>query len=407
MTLLRDAAVPPVQPAVAGRAAPAATPDAGRKRVLVTTPHWQSAFAVVQSLGRLGHEIHLLGPTPGAALARSRYCHGTIPSPPESEGEAWIANLLEVLRSRRFDLIVPISDDVVALLERAREEVSALTGLALAPPDRLAIGRDKAKTTRFAMEHGVPVPDSHFPRDMAEARALARGGIDYPCVAKLPFGTGNLGVQVVHDPKALIRFFEERGRPGNWPFVQRFVPGDIYDVTAVCDHGRVVARFGFRSPIRYHLGGTPPYAYSLRDPVLTETATRFLEALGWHGCIDLDFLLAPDGRYTLLEINPRLSGTTSFACKLGVDLPRAYLDVAFGRAEGDYGSGAYPDGVLFRTVVPAEIWWLNRNRGPRAAEMALKTLTPRARTNLCWGDPPLLRAQLRDIAHLLVRRPLP
>jgi len=90
-------------------------------------------------------------------------------------------------------------------------------------------------------------------------------------------------VQVVRTPEELVAFFEKRGTEGNWPFVQRFVPGDIYDVTAVCDHGRVVAMFAFRSPIKYHLGGTPPYAYSTTDPVLTDAARRFVEALEWHG----------------------------------------------------------------------------------------------------------------------------
>jgi len=122
---------------------------------------------------------------------------------------------------------------------------------------------------------------------------------------------------------------------------------------------------------------------------------------------DLDFLLAPDGRYTLLELNPRLSGTTNFALKLGVDLPRAHHDVVFGRAEGGYGSDGYGDGILFRTVVPAEMWWWNMGRRGRAAEVALKSLNPRARTNLYWSDTPLLRAQLRDIGRLLKRQPLP
>ncbi|MBD0274088.1 MAG: ATP-grasp domain-containing protein [Acetobacteraceae bacterium] len=374
-----------------------------RKRVLVTTPEWQSAIACLQGLGRAGHDVWLLGANPRSAIAQSRFCRGILPSPPETEGDAWIANLLSALRTGAFDLIVPVSDAAVGLMSRARDEVSALTGLALAPPDRLEIGRDKAKTTRFALEHGVPVPETFFPRDMEEARALARS-VDYPCVAKLPLGTGSLGVQVTATPAELVAFFEERGAADNWPFVQRFVPGDLYDVTAVCDRGRMVALFAFRMPMKYHLGGTPPYVYSVKDPALLAAARRFLEAIGWHGCVDLDFLLAPDGRYTLLELNPRLSGTTNFALKMGVELPRAYHDVVFGCAQGDYGSAGYAGGVLFRSVVPAEMWWWNAGRRSRTAEVILKTLNPRVRTNLHWGDPPLLRAQLRDARRMLARR---
>ncbi len=377
----------------------------GRSRVLVTTPSWQSAIASLQSLGRAGHEVHLLGAHADAAIAQSRYCAGIWPSPPEAETAAYAANLLALLRQEQFDLLVPISDDAVAAIELVRPELEALVHVALPAPEQLAIGADKARTMQFAAQHGVPIPDSFFPRDLREARQLA-AGIDYPCVAKLPRSTGNLGVEVVHTPEALVEFFTLRGTPSNWPFVQRFVAGDLYDVTAVCDQGEVAALFAFRSPIKYHLGGTPPYAYSLWDESLVDTATRFLRAIRWHGAVDLDFLLAPDGGYRLLELNPRLSGTTNFAFKLGVDLPRAYHDVALGRRRGNYGTGGYASGVLFRTLVPAELWWWNRGRRQRTAEVLAKALVPRARTNLYWSDPPLLRAQLRDIARLLRRQPL-
>jgi hypothetical protein len=43
-------------------------------------------------------------------------------------------------------------------------------------------------------------------------------------------------------------------------------------------------------------------------------------------------------------------------------------------------------------------------RKSRAAEVVLKTLTPRARTNLYWSDRPLLRARPRDMRLLLARQ---
>jgi len=374
------------------------------KRVLVTTATWQSAVACMQSLGRLGHEVWLLDQTGHAAATHSRYCRGALPSPPESDRDSYAAALRDTLQCEGFDLLVPISDDAVDTVAALQEELPSGLAVEIAPPGCLELGRDKARVTRFAAEKGIPVPASWYPADLAEARALAHE-IAYPCVCKLPISTGNLGVEVVRDAAGLIRFFEERGEEGNWPFVQEFVGGDLFDVTAVCDHGKVVAMFSFLSPIRYHLGGTPPYAYTCGDPHLLDTARRLLEALGWHGAVDLDFLQAADGSYRFLELNPRLSGTTNFAYKLGIDLPRAYHDLAFDCVQPSYGTTPR-DGILFRTLVPAELWWWNLGRASRSAELLGKFVRPRVRTNLYWDDLPLLRAQLRDAARILARKPI-
>lgn len=55
----------------------------------------------------------------------------------------------------------------------------------------------------------------------------------------------------------------------------------------------------------------------------------------------------------MLEVNPRLSGTSNFVYELGGDPLRASLDPAFDRVRGDHQSG-YKEGILSRSVVPAE-----------------------------------------------------
>ena len=56
---------------------------------------------------------------------------------------------------------------------------------------------------------------------------------------------------------------------------------------------------------------------------------RLLRAIGFHGVSQVEFKRDPrDGRFKLMEINPRLWQWHGLAAALGVDFPRiVYLDL--------------------------------------------------------------------------------
>lgn len=301
---------------------------------------------------------------------------------------------MRTVSSGGYDLLIPISDRVVDVVSHYRDKLSEHVTLALPDPKHLELARDKARTTRFAASHGELVPQTYYPETMAAVEQLAPT-LPYPVVVKLPRGTASLGVFVVHSAAEVIDTFGRYGRPENWPFIQEFVAGDIADVAAVCDHGEMVTYFSFYAQLEHLVGGTPPYVRSLADPALVDMAGRLVRQLGWHGAIDFDFVRAASGEYYLLEINPRFSGTTNFAYKLGIDLPRSYLDVALGRPAHSH-QRSYRDGWLFRTVFPAEVDWWRQDKARRAATVLRAGLRRRTRSNIYWRDWRLIRAQARE-----------
>jgi predicted ATP-grasp superfamily ATP-dependent carboligase len=72
-------------------------------------------------------------------------------------------------------------------------------------------------------------------------------------------------------------------------------------------------------------GGTPyscPIAESVVDLELQSLGLRLFGALGWHGLGMAEWRRETGtGRYVLMEINPRLVGSTDLAIASGVDLP--------------------------------------------------------------------------------------
>ena len=78
---------------------------------------------------------------------------------------------------------------------------------------------------------------------------------------------------------------------------------------------------------------------------VVEQALTLLAALGFHGIAQTEFRLDPrDGRFKLMEVNPRLWQWHGLARACGVDLPRiAYFDV-LGRSQRPVSTGPQHDG---------------------------------------------------------------
>ncbi len=87
---------------------------------------------------------------------------------------------------------------------------------------------------------------------------------------------------------------------------------------------------------------------------VVDAALQLLRAFGYHGLSQVEFKRdARDGRYKLMEINPRLWQWHGLATACGVDLPRiAYADLT-----GDTPPEAHMDGDGKRwaiTLLPGE-----------------------------------------------------
>ena len=81
---------------------------------------------------------------------------------------------------------------------------------------------------------------------------------------------------------------------------------------------------------------------TIADPALLAVAERFVKATGWRGPFEVEVIRDAEGRYQLLEINPRFPAWVHLATAAGVNLPRAVVDLALGgspKPQRDYEVG--------------------------------------------------------------------
>lgn len=153
-------------------------------------------------------------------------------------------------------------------------------------------------------------------RDVVLHRARALG---FPLITKPLWDCLGNGMQVLHDTDAL-RTYLDLPYDGNL-MLERFVTGELCSVEIVGAPGRyVVQPMLWMGPA----GDGPAATFGrLRYVAPREEAdeafrpvaaalVRLCETLGITGAIDLDMIYV-DGRYHVLEINPRVSGATTLS----------------------------------------------------------------------------------------------
>ncbi len=303
---------------------------------------WVNGLAAIRSLGRAGIRVLAVDHRASALGFRSRYAERLLaPDPFEQEHR-----FINVVRALGEVVVFPTHDNVLNAIARYADDLDVLTPF----PSWDLLERVQSKRVQLeqAQAAGVDVPAADpgtFPvivkpdRSVEFKRRYKRQAFRCDTPAQLE--------------EALAKA-EEFG-----PIVQELVPGGddaLYTVGSyLASDGRALGVFCGRK-----LRQTPPGIGTCRvgEAVwvqeVVDAALQLLRAFGYHGLSQVEFKRdARDGRYKLMEINPRLWQWHGLATACGVDLPRiAYADLT-----GDTPPEAHMDGDGKRwaiTLLPGE-----------------------------------------------------
>jgi D-aspartate ligase len=297
-------------------------------------------LGVIRSLGRAGVPVYGVHEDALAPAASSAYLRGRFfwrPDPADADRVlAGLSRLAEIIGKPA--VLIP-TDDAGAIF--LAEHGAGLRRSFLFPdpprdlPRRLA---GKYSLHEVCREFGVASPRTTLPGSLGRAREFADGA-GYPVIAKLtaPWRApaGLRSTRVVADPRELGQVYDACARAGAGLMLQEFVPGGgehDWFFHGYCD-GNSDCRPSFTGVKErsYPSGaGLTSFGRSAPNDALRGEITGLLGRLGYRGPLDLDIRLdARDGRYHLLDFNPRLGAQFRvFRDTAGTDVAlAAYLDL--------------------------------------------------------------------------------
>ena len=212
-------------------------------------------------------------------------------------------------------------------------------------PEFISAFSNKVSARRKMADVGLPVvPGSDDVLPNLEAARAAAAAIGYPVILKAAAGGGGRGMRVAHSDEDVVRAY---------PLAQAeaqasFSSGDLYveqlvlqarhvEVQIVADCFGAAIHLGERdcSLQRRHQklleeSPSPTVGAALRTE-LCELAASAARAIGYSNVGTMEFLIAPSGQFSFIEMNTRLQvehGVTELVT--GIDLAKLQIELAAG-----------------------------------------------------------------------------
>jgi D-aspartate ligase len=316
-----------------GRAANHATP------VVVLRAGHHGGLGIVRSLGRLGVPVYSVDATRWEPAFTSRYCRGRFLLDVESEPPDIALERMQAIARKvgGQPILMPTTDQACIWVA---ENSPALRREFCFPDQDPALVHtlcDKSRMQELARQHGLATAQSMTPRSQEDvAHFIERA--TFPVMVK-ETGGGRLRCRaggskfIIQTPRELDELFAAAGDPENPNLmIQEFIPGEdwmfngYFDGNSRCLFGmtgRKIRRFPVNT-------GVTSLGICAANETVIRTTTGFMRAIGYRGILDIGYRWdLRDGRYKVLDVNPRIGCTFRlFAAAGGLDVARAlYLDL--------------------------------------------------------------------------------
>ncbi|QIH05244.1 MULTISPECIES: ATP-grasp domain-containing protein [unclassified Pseudomonas] len=268
-------------------------------RVLILGARAPACLEWARAFGQAGWTVTVAD---SLALPLSRFSRAAehfvrLPEP-RHDPEAWIEALAMIIRQQAIDLLLPTCEEVFYLahgLERLRPLCRVFTsGFDL-------LHRLHHKGDFAAMTEGwaVAAPPTRVLHDPAALQALVA---EHDALVFKPAYSRFASQTLIRPSPAQLA----KVRPSaEAPWVaQRFVPGQEYCSFSVLVDGQLRAHSSYQP--RYRVGrGSGIYFHSCAPAPIRAFLEQFGQATGYTGQVGFDFIEDQQGRFHVLECNPR------------------------------------------------------------------------------------------------------
>ncbi|HYR90298.1 MAG TPA: ATP-grasp domain-containing protein [Terriglobia bacterium] len=227
--------------------------------------------------------------------------------------------------------LFPTSDQSAVMLARHHAELSERFRLTVPPWEILRWAHDKRLMHDLATRLGVDCPWTRNPANREEVADL---DCNFPVVLKPAFKSSanrftDAKAWRLEDRKSLLTAYDEACRmvDPSVIMVQELIPGsgeEQFSFAALCIEGRplasLVARRTRQFPVDF--GRSSSYVETVELPQIEITSRLVLQAMRFTGLVEVEFKRdSRDGRYKLLDVNPRMWGWHTLGRRAGVDFP--------------------------------------------------------------------------------------
>lgn len=262
-------------------------------------------------------------------------------------------------RNSEVNAVFPMSDLAMHIISPAKGQFESHVHVPIPSAEDFDFVSDKYRLTQFAIDHGVPVPDTIFVPDGDVERVIAEIE-EFPVVVKpgcsLVLERGRwakTSVRYAGSREELLRVYRDHPYLKRPSMIQRRIVGEGCGLFLLMDKGKLLGLFGHR-----RLRERPPSGgvSVLRESIvpskqMVDSALALMAHVRWNGVAMVEFKQDVETKVPyLMEINGRFWGSLQLAIDAGINFPLLLLKAAMGKPEAVPSEG-YRVGVRSRWVL--------------------------------------------------------
>lgn len=256
--------------------------------------------------------------------------------------ERYVEALHQICEMHHVDVLISLNDLELPILAENKSSFEKMgVKVIVSSTEVIDICFDKLKTARFVNSIGLRSPLT-YPNLETAMHALSIGELKFPVVIKPRWGSASIGIEFVDDMQdlkivyELIRRKTRKGILGevsqhddDFILIQEKITGNEYGLDVINDLDGNNVAVAVKQKLMMRAGETDK-ATTVDNPELHHIGQVLGAHLGHIGNLDCD-ILEMDGKYYVLELNPRFGGGFPFSYEAGVNLPKAIINWVQGK----------------------------------------------------------------------------
>lgn len=278
--------------------------------VLVTGVGAIIGYGIVNSLRRTSRKLNIVGMDVYPDAIGQYFCDHFIQAK-YADSNDYLDFLFDVIERHEIDLVFFGTEQELYRVSDSRHKYpDYMSRLVLNSKTVIDLSKDKLKTHSFLRQHGVETIPTRLDGSFDE---LSKD-LGLPFILKLCCSYASKGVFLIHDE---LDFNYWRAKATGEYIVQKLVGDDSHEYTAAIfgQDGDVICKpFVLRR--RLSGEGATAKAEVVDIPELNKTIQHLVRLLRPVGPTNFQFRLH-QGKYLLLEVNPRISSSTSIRAAFG------------------------------------------------------------------------------------------
>ncbi len=299
--------------------------------VLITSTGSVATDITIKSLKRMGFRLVGCNIYPKEWIVESCEMDKFYQVPPVNKNKEYLDKIKEICVKENINYIFPMIDYEIDLLTKNREwfEENNII-LCISPDESLEYTRNKKKLQDFVKQN-CPKTNTIPTKLLKDIDQLEW---DFPVVCKPYNGRSSQGLKYIYNQKEWEDFKKVADK--DTYIVEPYIDGPLVMVEIVrqTNPHKVVAMTRREIMATPHGCSTTVLVY--QDKELEEASKILADKLNVLGDVNFEYIMAPDGKYYLVECNPRFSAGCEFACIGGYDCIENHIKCFQGKEIEDY-----------------------------------------------------------------------